>query len=258
MATVSAARVAAARHWFTTRGHRVERVAGLASFVVDPARPEHWDANHAGLVETDDADALLAALDARMGHTEWRVVRTDATTPPAIEAALVLADFVVYSTLIQMVAPALAPGPATIATRPVATPADWATLEQLVRADAEEGGDAHEALPGAVIDAVVASYMRACPPVTFHLIEVAGRAVGYGCTVLTPQGLGVVEHLYVVPAERGCGLMSAFVRDRGAALFATGATALLLDARAEERPRRLYARLGFRPVMLMRTWIRQR
>jgi GNAT superfamily N-acetyltransferase len=247
--------VAAAAHWFVALGHAQERVPGLATFTVTPSTPDHWDGNNASLIETADAAALLAALDARMGHTPWRVVRTHALEPPRIEAELVLRGFELYGTVIQMVATAAPEGLKRVAHRPVETDADWALLAPMVREDAEEGGDRHGALPSEVIDAIIASYRGKAPAVRFHLIEREGAAIGYGSVAVAPNGIGIVEHLFVQPAWRGRGMMSGFVAEAVAAVLADGCPAAMLGARAGERPRQLYARLGFRPVLLTRTWV---
>lgn len=248
--------VAAATHWFTALGHRQEHVPGLATFTITPATPDHWDGNNASLIETGDPAALLDALDARMPHTPWRVVRTHSVEPPAIEAELVLRGFDLYNTIIQMVATAAPPMNARVSHRPVERDADWSVLAPMVRADAEEGGDRHQPLPSAVIDAIVASYRSKAPTVRFHLIEQGGAAIGYGSTAVAPNGIGIVEHLFVQPELRSRGIMAAFVAESIESLLAQGCRAAMLGARAGERPRRLYARLGFRPVLLMRTWVK--
>ena len=125
----------------------------------------------------------------------------------------------------------------------------------MVRADAEEGGDRHQPLPSAVIDAIIASYRSKAPTVCFHLIERDGAAIGYGSTAVAPNGIGIVEHLFVRPEHRSGGVMSAFIAGAVEGLLAGGCHAAMLGARAGERPRRLYARLGFRPVLLTRTWV---
>ena len=254
-ASIDARAVAEAAHWFTALGHRQEHVPGLATFTIAPDTPDYWDGNNASLIETGDPIALLDALDARMAHTEWRVVRTHAVEPPAIEAMVALRGFDLYGTIIQMIATAAPAIAARVAHRPVETDADWALLAPLVREDAEEGGDRHEPLPDPVIEAITANYRAKAPTVQFHLIEHEGAAIGYGSTAVAPNGIGIVEHLFVRPDQRGQGVMSAFLAEMTAGLLARGCPAAMLGARTGERPRRLYARLGFQPVLLMRTWV---
>lgn len=255
-ASTDARSVAEAAHWFTALGHRQEHVPGLATFTVAPDTPDYWDGNNASLVETSDPAALLDALDARMPHTRWRVVRTYAVEPPSIEGELVLRAFGLYGTVIQMVATAAPAFGSQVAHRVVGTDVDWAMLAPLVRADAEEGGATRDPLPDPVIAAITASYRAKAPAVRFHLIEREGAAIGYGSTAVAPNGIGIVEHLFVQPEWRSRGIMSSFIADHVASLLASGCPAAMLGARAGERPRRLYARLGFRPVLLTRTWVK--
>ena len=236
--------VAAAAHWFTALGHPQVHVPGLAKFTITPATPDHWDGNNASLIETTDPAALLRALDERMPHTPWRVVRTHAVEPPGIEANLVLRGFHLYGTVIQMVATTAPVVAGRVAHRLVASDADWALLAPMVREDAEEGGEQHGSLPSGVIDAIVASYRSKAPAVRFHLIEQDAAAIGYGSTAVAPNGTGVVEHLFVRPEYRSRGVMSAFVAETVAGLLGQGCSAAMLGARAGERPRLLYRAAG--------------
>jgi hypothetical protein len=51
--------------------------------------------------------------------------------------------------------------------------------------------------------------------------------------------------------------MSGFIADAARRLRAQGCDAVFLDAHAHDTPKHLYARLGFAPVALTRTWVRQ-
>ena len=65
----------------------------------------------------------------------------------------------------------------------------------------------------AVIDAIVASYRSKAPTVQFHLIKQDGAAIGYGSTAVAPNGIGIVEHLFVRPERRSGSVMSAFLTE---------------------------------------------
>ena len=75
-------------------------------------------------------------------------------------------------------------------------------------------------------------------------------------TAPCPNGLGLIENLFTKPAHRGRGLMSAFIIEAARRLRAAGCDAVFLDAHAHDTPKRLYRRLGFAPVALTRTWVR--
>lgn len=76
-------------------------------------------------------------------------------------------------------------------------------------------------------------------------------------TAICPDGLGLIENLFTLSDQRGRGLMSSFIVAAAARLRAAGCDAVFLDAHARDTPKRLYARLGFQPVAVTRTWARQ-
>ena len=64
-----------------------------ATFFVDPARPDIWDANHARHVRAanaDEIDALLARMDDLFAAGSHRRIVVDLDTPDALEARLSL------------------------------------------------------------------------------------------------------------------------------------------------------------------------
>ena len=65
----------------------------------------------------------------------------------------------------------------------------------------------------------------------------------------------MIEDLFTTPWARrrgiATGMIAAFV-DR---LRAAGCHTVFLGALAGDRPKRLYARLGFRPITLTRMWV---
>lgn len=256
-----ALRVAAARRWFRERGHDVIE-AGGARIVATPDAPDVWDANFA-LPDGPRADrgadpqAMLAALDAAMPHSAWRVVVTDALCDPAVEASLALAGFTQGDPLIEMLAtdpvrPAHPPAPVTL--QPVRTEADWAALVTLVEIDHAEGKRTGE-IDAEVGAGLIATMRRRCPG-EYHLLIADGTPAGYGLALACPNGLGLLENLFTLPAMRGRGLMSAFIAEAVARLRAGGCDGVFLDALAHEEAKGLYARLGFRPVAVARQWTR--
>lgn len=258
-ATTDAARIAAARRWFRLLGHAPTRDGG-ATIVATPAYPDTWSANFA-LADSDaDPATVLAALDRQFARGGWQTLIADALTAPGIEAALALADYACRVETIEMLArgPIAAPQslPA-IATRAVRSGDDWASFDALVAVDHAEGRRT------GAIDAPVAAgllaAMHARPaPCDYRLILVDGAAVGYGLTVACPGGLGLIEELFTLPDHRGRGIMSAFIAAAVEWLREGGCDAVFLDAHSADTPKRLYHRLGFAPVALSRTWVRQR
>lgn len=251
-----AGRVAAARRWCRRSGlDPVE--AGGVTIVAMPAHPDTWEANFVCAGRGVSPDAVLAALDGHFAHSPWRVAQVDCLTDPAVEAALALAGFRAGNTLIEMAARDVAPPhplPAVELRR--VGDAEWAGFAALVDADLREGKRTGELGEGAAAGllAVMRRRMETC---TLWLLDEGGVAVGYGMTAHCPNGLGLIESLFTLPEHRGRGLMSGFIAEAARRLRAAGCDAMVLDAHAHDGPKRLYARLGFAPVAVTRTWVKR-
>lgn len=257
-ARTDAARVAEARRWFRLLGHVPRRVPG-GIVVITPEHPETWDVNF--LISDNDAlpEDVLAALDGHFPSGGPRVLHVDSLTPPAVEAAVALAGYVQEVHTLEMVARdvlgAVLPLP-RIALSEVSRTHDLQQLEALVQADHLEG-----ARTGQIDDAVAAGLManmrRHSTIARYRLIIFEGMTVGYGLAVACPNGLGLIENLFVLPQWRKRGVMSAFLHAADRLLRDAGCNAVFLDAHVHDRPKHLYARLGFAPVALNRTWVQQ-
>ena len=252
--TPDAARVATARRWFRQLGYLPIEAAGITA-VVTPAHPDTWDANWVQAGQAATSAAVVAALH-RHHPTGWQTVVTDALTPPGVEAALALADFREAVTLVEMATAVLMPPPALapMTLLPVDEP-EWPRFAALIDADHREGkrtGEHSEAVAAGLTEGMRRRH-GACD---YWLLVEDGIDAGYGMTAVCPNGLGLIENLFTVPERRGRGLMSAFIVASAARLKAAGCDALFLDAHVRDTPKRLYARLGFKPVALTRTWVR--
>lgn len=254
--TTDAERVAAARRWFRRQGHAAIEQDGV-TLVATPEHPDTWDANWACARSDVSAATLMGMLDRHMGHTPWRVAHVDALTGPAVEAGLALADFRAESSLIEMLAREIAaPLPVPDITLRAVGPGDWDDLEALVQVDLREGkrtGEHDESVAAGLLDGM----RRRLGPCTYWLLFKAEAPVGYGMTAICPNGLGLIENLFTLPAQRGRGVMSAFIVEAARRLRAAGCDAVFLDAHAHDTPKRLYARLGFLPVAMARTWVKR-
>lgn len=250
--------IAVARRWFRLLGRRPAETQD-ALIVATPAFPDTWDANFALAKPGADPQRLIGALDAAMEHSIWRVVMSDALTDPEIDAALAMTGFAQGSPTIEMLLtgePARhRPSPA-IETVPVESEADWSRLEHLVRIDHAEGrrtGDTSAALSRGLI----AAMRTAARPGDYEIIRMGGSDIGYGLALACPGGLGLIDHLFTLPAARGRGAMTAFITHAVARLRKQGCSGIFLDAHAHDTPRFLYRRLGFVPIALNRCWARR-
>ena len=230
--------------------------------VADPARPNVWDANHADQVtaRTDgEIDGVFGAMDRYLSHTRWRVVHTDCFTPDAFLARLELDDFEERPVTIQMVLQGkLADRGASIELKPVSGDADWAALLRLVIADHAEGRRTGGLeLPEGFSAAVVDGYRAKSAAYHFYLAMRDGDAVAYGAHAAAPNGVGMIEDLFTLQSARRKGIATAMIAAFTERLRADGCQTIFLGALASEQPKRLYARLGFRPLTLARAWVRE-
>lgn len=254
--TAEAERVAAARRWFKRQGYDAI-VADGVTVVTTPDFPDTWDANWAQAEPGATAATLSAALTQHARHSRWQVVVTDCLTDPGIEAKLALEGFTVDDPTIEMLAVgAIAsahPLPA-IQVR-VVTQDTWPEFAALLEADHREGRRTRSVDPQ-VAAGLLDGMKRRLGPCEYWLIEADGDTVGYGMTAVCPNGLGLIEHLFTQVDRRGRGLMSAFIIAAAARLRSEGCDGIFLDAHSADSPKHLYSRLGFAPVALTRTWLR--
>lgn len=252
-----AGNIAAARRWFRLCGYQPIETTD-ATIVATPTDPDLWDANFALDKPGANPAALIAALDAAMAHSRWRVVYTDVLTEPAMLAALALAGFTQGPPLIEMHAPGdlCPPHPLpAISLQTVETADDWAAMASLVRIDHDEGKRTGQ-ISEAISDGLIARMRSRVPAGSFALIQRDGVAVGYGMMLACPGRLGMLENLFTLPEARGRGVMSAFIVAAASRLRAQGCDGIFLDALSEESAKQLYARLGFQPVALTHRWSR--
>jgi GNAT superfamily N-acetyltransferase len=261
MITDLARTIAEAYRWQRRLGN-TGIAAAHCHIVADQAHPDVWDSNHADDVTAEieaEIDAVFAAMDAHLGHTPWRVVHTDCFTPDAFLARLALDDFKERPVTIQM---ALQGEPtdrgAAIDLRLVVSDADWDALLQLVLADHAEGRRSGGLeLSPEFSAAKVAGYRAKSGAYHFHLAMQDGMAVAYGAHAAAPNGAGMIEDLFTLQSARRRGIATAMIAAFTDRLRGAGCHTIFIGALATEQPKHLYARLGFRPVMLARAWVRE-
>lgn len=260
MTTETAKSIADAYGWQRGLGHSCVATPHCR-IVANPAHPDVWDANHADRITArtpDEIEAVLAAMDHHLPHTSWRVAHTDGFTPDPFLARLAFEGFEERPVILQMALQGdVTDRGADIAMRPVATDADWDLLQHLVILDQAEGRKTGDlALSRAFAASWVAANRAKGADYPYCLVMRDGEAVAYGACAVAPNGVGMIDDLFTLPFARrtgiATGLIAAFV-DR---LRAAGCETIFLGALATEPPRRLYARLGFRPVALARSWVR--
>jgi GNAT superfamily N-acetyltransferase len=260
MTTGVARIVAEAYRWQRRLGNTLIE-APHCHIIADPTRPEVWDCNHADEVtaETDaEIDAVFAAMDLHLSHTPWRVIHTDGFTSDAFLARLALEEFQERPATIQMVlrGELIARGP-EVELRPVTSDGDWTAMQRLVRADHVEGGRT----PGLNLSPefsrkVVTAYQAKSSDYHFHLAIKDDMPMAYGAFAAAPNGAGIIEDLFTLPSARRQGIATAIIAAFTDRLREAGCHTIFLGPLATEPPKRIYHRLGFHPVGLARSWVR--
>jgi len=252
-------RIAAAYRWHRRLGAAVFETPHCG-IVADPSKPQVWDCNHADAVTARDApecDAVFAAMERRLGHSQWRVVHTDGFTPDVFLARVAFDDFRERPVTIQMALQGeVAHAGAPLDLRPVESEADWAALETLVVANHREGKTtAGLEIEEEISAAMVANYRAKAPDCRFHLAFVDGLPVAYGAVAVAPGGVGMVEDLFTHPESRRRGVASAMIAAFVEDVRRRGCDTAFIGALADEAAKGLYRRLGFAPVALARSWV---
>jgi len=243
----------------------------LGRFLVEPSRPQVWDANHvrrARAVTDAEIDALLAVMDDVYAGMAHRRVVVDLDTPDALEARLALDGWTLDSTLQHVLTGPLRldrvghRGPPGLDIRAALDEDDWAAMGHLTRLDHLEQStrDGHEDRSADLTRDMVEHRRAKAPTVQAWLARVRGQDVGMFSSMPTPGGgsgrVGLVEHLFVQPRWRGQGISVALIERCVADVRRRGGDQVIIGSDPTDWPKGLYTRLGFRPAWLERAWIR--
>jgi len=235
----------------------------LARYVRNPEAPRVYDANHVTRVRAGtpkEIDTVLERTEEMLSASGHRQFLIDPEAPLPFEACLALAGFDVSEELEMVLDGELPDGREVhgVELRPVTSAEDWASVEVLMRLDHEEESkreDRAELLPE-VTHQVVASKQFKAPAVQFFLASVKRTDCGYFSAWPGTNGLGKVEDLFTHPDFRHRGVATALVRQCVDDARARGAKDVLIGARVDDTPKQMYAALGFRPVCVIRSWLR--
>ncbi|GAA4791923.1 hypothetical protein GCM10023200_28990 [Actinomycetospora chlora] len=200
-----------------------------------------------------ELDGVLEAAAGVAGEDVARIV-LDPDAPPFVEAELRVRGWAVDHA-VQLVlpvgvdVPGLPDGP----VRP-AVEADRPALRALFRADhvEEDERGRRPARSEERTDAIVAERWSLGPAVRWFVVDEGDGPVGFFASWGGARGVGVVEDLFVRADRRGRGYARALIATAVAAARADGAEEVVIGADPTDTPQRLYARLGFRPALVLR------
>jgi GNAT superfamily N-acetyltransferase len=207
-----------------------------------PLAPDYWDVNTVRMEGSDpglEAAELIELVDVLQANLRHRRLEVEDEGAGARLRAAFLAAGWTPERLVSMYRTGVPPEwPADVeevpfpATRPLRL--EWHQSE-----DWGDSGTLHMDSQEAV---AARNGTRA------FVVRAGGEAVGFSA-LFSPAGFtaGEVEQAYVTPAHRGRGLGGRLV---AGALAAGGHDANWIEADEDDRPKRLYARMGFQPVWL--------
>jgi GNAT superfamily N-acetyltransferase len=228
-------------------GAECTRQAG-ALFLRDVANADVWDANHARIGGAGEPDlaAFFEAAEAHYAHCAHRAVRFDPRAPGgALEAELLRRGWQCELFLLMALEgpPHGMPGDARVAD--VETEADWATFAHLKQAEFDE---THLSLPGTAWR----DHIRRKAPVTTWIASLDDEPVGLFSSLVHGE-IAMLEDLFVLPAARRRGVATTLVAHAVERAHRAGASLCFLSARADDTPKDMYARMGFRAAGVTRS-----
>lgn len=245
--------------WHRALGQKVRQL-DCARIVADSLHPNVWDTNHADCITAatrPQIDAVLESLDIHLGHSDWRVVHTDPQTPEPFLARLAFDGFQEQAPIIQMALNGRVRAEPAKNLQLVSTDADWTALCELVGYDHGEGLRLGNAIQSRELtDGIVAGYKSRSPACQFYLAYVDEQPVAYGSCAKGPTGAAIIEDLFTLSKFRGQGIASGMIAAFANQLNGDGCNTIFLGALVGQSARFLYAKLGFEPIMLTRTWTR--
>jgi len=227
-------RVLAADAGYFALGNEVFEHLG-AKFLRNRASPDIYDANHvADARPTTPAqiEEMLVAIDREFADVKHRRFIVDHRTPPEFVARLVLDGYEREDVLVSLLdGELLGPAPEEFDIRPVESEADWDAYWELMLKDWHE-------------------HIAKQPPVQYFMAYVRNRPVAYFNSWAGIDGVGQVEDLFTLPRFRKRGIARALIHHCVADARAKGAGPVIIAADPTDTPKRIYAAMGFRPLVV--------
>lgn len=238
-------------------GHECH-TADLATFVHDPAVPMVHDANHGAAVTAEsraEIDRVLNMAEEVLAPAHDISFKLTPGVPSAFEARLVLEGYRSSAALEMVLEGPLSSEPPDTEVRAVTGEDDWASLWELKRADdREQAVRTGEARSAELSEQMFLAMKAKAPAVCYFLARVEDRDCAYFSSWPGHGGVGVVEDLFTLPEYRHRGIATALIARAVADSRARGAGPVLIGADPGDTPKQMYAALGFRPLLVMRSY----
>jgi GNAT superfamily N-acetyltransferase len=236
----------------------------FARYVTNPAALSVYDANHVQSVRADSEaaiDSVLALADQLFEDCRHRRIFIDPWTPLEVEAYLTLRDYEPRSELVLLLGADLridVQDVLDLDLRLVESDDDWNSFEQLLRLDHEEEEERGIGTRSPDLTHQVALTKRSkAPDVRFWLARIDDADCAFCSSWSGSSGVGIVEDLFTRQDFRHRGVATALIGHCVADSRARGAGPVVISALVDDTPKSMYAALGFRPVCINRSYLKQ-
>lgn len=229
-----------------------------ATFIRNRAVPLR-DANHVTHITAstdEEINRLLARVEQEFAGFPYRCFHVDSTTPPALEARLLMDDYQRGSVnLVMLLEGALIASPKRYDIQPITDEAGWDLYAALRHTDWHEFLERVGRSEGEHIARGLLQLRRAqAPPVRFWLAYINGEPRAYCSSWVGPGSLGFLDYLFVHPDFRHRGLATTLIHHCVAECWAQGVGPVMLLCDATDTPKHMYAAMGFRPIAIKREY----
>lgn len=244
---------------YTALGNEQTCLAG-AMAVQNTACPSIRDAN---CVVSDDVDPeqggeLLRAIETHYAGLPYRTFNC-VWQAPSLETHLVMAGYGATPSLVMALdGPLLGSTPGHRVWQAEGS-ADWEAYQRLLRADWRD------TMPSAAVtvsdelarQAALQTEAEVAGGAVLLLAELDGVGAGMCGAWVAPNGVGIVEDVFVETGARRRGLATALMHGAVDWCRAHGATIVALTADPGDTPKRMYTAMGFRAVTVWRSYWRE-
>jgi GNAT superfamily N-acetyltransferase len=189
----------------------------------------------------EEIDRLCARVERELASCSNVEYHVDQRTPSPFEAQLVFEGYRRGAFLLMLLEGDIRGPRHEHDIRPVESADDWRAWFALNAIDHPD-------------DTVARSRRAKCPPVRYWLAYLDGEPAGFFSAWGGRDAIGCTENLYVRPELRRRGVATALVHACVADARLQGARALALFAAADDWPKEMYARMGFRPLATKRVY----
>ncbi|MBI1884861.1 MAG: GNAT family N-acetyltransferase [Chloroflexi bacterium] len=229
-----------------------------ATFIRNRSRPDLRGSNCVTGVTAGtpkEIERLLARVEAEFAAFPHRQFEVDCLTPPALEPRLVVEGYKREGGVVLVLEAELNTEARPHDVRLVESDAEWGAYGRLLRLDWKEVMERlGRRYRDEAVDQAIARTRDRGLPARHWLAYLDGEARAYCSSFVGPGGMGMVEDLFTHPDCRHWGLATALVHRCVADCRERGAGPVIIGADPDDTPKQMYAAMGFRPLMVIRSY----